>query len=479
MLADLIDEIAAMMLHAATDLTHEVELVVGMSHLPTGRPIRSQIRLAGEANLGEQRERAIDRGQVDPGVSLLHQLGDLFGSQVAAGTTQRLPDSAARVGEAVPVLAQIVAQVDPFCHGVMLLPPPIQLRTIRNCDRLVAGARAPEGDLMHAPDGFLNAGTAVATGAISIGAVGAALRQSSEKLKDKQVPLAGITAAFIFAAQMFNFPVAAGTTGHLLGGALAAILLGPTVGALVVTIVVVIQALAFADGGLTALGYNVLNMAIIPAFGGYAVFRFFRRVLPRNAGGVVGATGLAGLVSVVLSAAAFSLEWLFGATAPVSFDTVFAAMVGVHALIGIGEGVISALAVGAVLVARPDLVHGAQDLDRAQLADRRPLGVRVFVIAGALVALFFGAVVSQFAADAPDGLERVAADTGFASSGEASVLSGSVFADYATAGIGNESLSLAVAGVAGTLITLAVGFGLFHAVRDRSSGRSRPDEAIT
>lgn len=326
---------------------------------------------------------------------------------------------------------------------------------------------------MHAPDGFLTAGTAVATGAISVSTVGLALRQSKQRLKDKQIPLAGLTAAFIFAAQMFNFPVAAGTTGHLLGAALAAILLGPTIGAVVVTIVVIVQALAFADGGLTALGYNVLNMAVIPSFGGYAMYRLFRRLLPRSRGGVIGASGLAALVSVVLAAAAFSIQWLFGASAPVAFDTVFGAMVGVHSLIGIGEGIITGLVVGAVLATRPDLVYGASDLDRAQLADKRPLKFRVFAMAALLVALFLGAVVSQFAADAPDGLERVAIDTGFADSGSDSAVAGGIFSDYATAGIDDERLSLAVAGVAGTLVTLAVGFGLFAALRGAPRRRQR------
>jgi cobalt/nickel transport system permease protein len=320
---------------------------------------------------------------------------------------------------------------------------------------------------LHAPDGFLDAGTAVATGAVSAGTLGVALRQARHQLEEKAVPLAGIAAAFIFAAQMFNFPVAAGTTGHLLGGALAAILLGPSVGAIVVAIVVVVQALAFADGGLTALGYNVLNMAIIPAYGGYAIFRLFRRLLPPGRGGVVAATGLAAWLSVVLAAMAFSIEWLFGATAPVPFDTVFAAMTGVHLFIGIGEGVLSALVVGAVMATRPDLVYGASDLDSDQLADRSPVKARTLAIAGFMAALMIAAVVSQFAVDNPDGLERVAADTGFATSAQDSGLSGGVFADYATEGIENESLSLAVAGVAGTLITLAVGMGVFFTVRDR------------
>ena len=328
---------------------------------------------------------------------------------------------------------------------------------------------------VHAPDGFLNAGTAVATGAISAGTVGLALRQAHRQLKDKQIPLAGIAAAFVFAAQMFNFPVAAGTTGHLLGGALAAVLLGPHIGALVVAIVVVVQAIVFADGGITALGYNVLNMAVIPAYGGYALFSWFRRILPASSGGVVAATGLAAWVSVLLSAMEFSIEWLFGATAPVSFTHVFTAMTAVHLPIGIGEGLISGTTVGAVLASRPDLVFGARDLDRARLADRTPARSRVVVIAGLVTALFVAGIISQFAVDAPDGLQRVAEETGFASSEEQDRLrDGSIFADYATVGIENEAVSLGIAGVAGTLIVAAVGWGLFLAARPPR----RDDDAV-
>ncbi|CAN5225064.1 energy-coupling factor ABC transporter permease [soil metagenome] len=323
---------------------------------------------------------------------------------------------------------------------------------------------------MHAPDGFLTAGTAIATGVISAGAVGVALRQTRDTLQDKQIPLAGIAAAFIFAAQMFNFPVAAGTTGHLLGGALAAILLGPAMGVIVITVVVVVQALAFADGGLTALGYNVLNMAVITAFGGYAVFVLLRKVLPDNGAGVIAASGIAAGLSVVLSAMAFSLQWLFGASAPVPFDQVFGAMVGVHLLIGIGEGILTGLAVGAVLAARPDLVHGARDLDRALLADRPRLGLRTFALAGLLVAVLFATVVSQFAVGNPDGLERVAEDQGFIDAARDHALGASIFADYATSGIGNESLSLAIAGVVGVVITVLVMAGIVLAIRSRQNG---------
>jgi cobalt/nickel transport system permease protein len=306
---------------------------------------------------------------------------------------------------------------------------------------------------------------AVVTVLISAAMVGLSLWHASRELDDRQVPLAGIAAAFVFAAQMFNFPVASGTTGHLLGGALAAILLGPWVGTLVVTVVVVVQALLFADGGLTALGYNVLNMAIVPAFAGWALFWLFRKVLPASSGGVVAASGLATGCSVVLSSMAFSLEWLFGASAPIPFDTVLGAMVGVHVLIGIGEGILSALVIGAVMATRPDLVAGAGDLTPEQAAERPRVGARAFWIGGILVAVFLAVVVSQFAADDPDGLEKVATDEGFIDSARDHAFADVVFADYATRGIDDETLSLAVAGLAGVTITLLVGYGVVAASR--------------
>lgn len=324
---------------------------------------------------------------------------------------------------------------------------------------------------MHAPDGFLNAGTAAATAVISAGAVGLALRQSRRELSDRQTPLAGLTAAFVFAAQMVNFPVAAGTSGHLLGGLLAAVLLGPATGCLVVSTVILLQALVFADGGLTAIGYNVLNMAVVTSFGGYALFLLFRRLLPHSASGVVMAGGLAGGLSVVLGAMTFSLEWLFGATAPVPFDTVFGAMVGVHALIGVGEGVITAATLSVVLTVRPDLVAGAADLPRAALAGRGRWSTRGVIWAAVLTVAVVAAAVSQLASSSPDGLERVAADQGIGGSagdppsGPQSVLADPIFADYATRGIDNAELSLAVAGVTGAALAGAVGTGVLASAR--------------
>jgi cobalt/nickel transport system permease protein len=165
----------------------------------------------------------------------------------------------------------------------------------------------------------------------------------------------------VFAAQMLTFPVAAGTSGHLVGGLLAAVLVGPWAGALCLTVVSVVQAL-FADGGLTALGLNVLNLALIGALGGYLVFAAARALLPRTRAGVVAAAGLAAGLSVVLGAVAFVVEYSLGGAGGADVATVAVAMVGVHLLIGIGEGMITAATIAVVLAARPDLVYGARDL---------------------------------------------------------------------------------------------------------------------
>lgn len=215
---------------------------------------------------------------------------------------------------------------------------------------------------MHIPDGFINAGTSAAAGLVAVGGLAVCARQAARTMDDRQVPMAGLTAAFVFAAQMLNFPVASGTSGHLLGGVLAAVLVGPWAGALAVAVVLVIQALLFADGGLSALGLNITNMALVGTLGGYAVFMALRRLLPRSKAGVVLASGVAAGISVVLAALAFTLEYAIGGNDAASVATVATAMVGVHTLIGIGEGIITALTVSAVLAVRPDLVYGARDL---------------------------------------------------------------------------------------------------------------------
>lgn len=214
---------------------------------------------------------------------------------------------------------------------------------------------------MHIPDGFISAATSLGAGAVALGGVGVALRKTSRTLQDRQVPLAGLVAAFVFAAQMLNFPVAAGTSGHLIGAVLATVLVGPWAGAICITVVLLVQSL-FADGGLTALGLNVVNMAFVAGLGGYFIFLVARRVVPTTRAGVALASGVAAGASVVLSAVAFVFEYAIGGAVGLPIASVTAAMVGVHVLIGIGEGVMTAMTVGAVVGVRPDLAYGAGHL---------------------------------------------------------------------------------------------------------------------
>ncbi len=215
---------------------------------------------------------------------------------------------------------------------------------------------------MHIPDGFIDTPVAVAAGVVAAGGVTLALAKADQDDLQDRAAMTGLVAAFVFAAQMLNFPVAGGTSGHLLGGLLAAVLVGPWLGSLALTVVLVVQALLFADGGVSALGLNIVNMAFVPAFVGYGLFRLARLVLPRTRPGVLAATAAAAFASVVLAALAFTVEYALGGNGAVPASTVGAAMVGVHVLIGIGEAVLTTLTVGAVLASRPDLVFGARDL---------------------------------------------------------------------------------------------------------------------
>ena len=212
---------------------------------------------------------------------------------------------------------------------------------------------------MHVPDGFLDVPTSVATGVVAAAGVALALRRSRGEVDDRVAPLAGLVATFVFAAQMLNFPVGAGTSGHLIGGALAAVLVGPWVATLCLTVVLLVQALVFADGGLTALGTNVVLMAIVGVWVGWAVFAVARRVLPARAGSVPVAASVGALVSVPAAAAVFTGLFAIGGTAPVELGALLTAMLSWHVVIGTGEAVITGLVVSAVLSVRPDLVHGA------------------------------------------------------------------------------------------------------------------------
>ncbi|MGV9451866.1 energy-coupling factor ABC transporter permease [Streptomyces sp. NPDC003635] len=354
---------------------------------------------------------------------------------------------------------------------------------------------------MHVPDGFIDAPTSVATGAVAAAAVAVSLRGARRELDERTAPLAGLVAAFIFAVQMLNFPVAAGTSGHLLGGALAAILVGPYTGVLCVSVVLLMQGILFADGGLTALGVNITNMAVVTTVVAYGLFRGLVKILPRTRRSVTVASFVAALVSVPSAALAFTLMYAIGGTTDVSIGKVAGAMVGVHVLIGIGEAAITALTVGAVIAVRPDLVYGARDLRQrlrlrvngelvdAPASDEERAGARTAPVAarasrralwitGLVTSLVLAGFVSFYASADPDGLEKVAADNGIDRKTEEHASADSPLADYGVRDVDDARLSGGLAGVIGVGVTVVAGSAVFWAVRrrrtaeDASSGAS-------
>ncbi|WP_395656242.1 energy-coupling factor ABC transporter permease [Nocardioides sp.] len=215
---------------------------------------------------------------------------------------------------------------------------------------------------MHVPDGFLDAPTSAATGAVAVVCVGTALVKARRELDDRTAPMAGLVAAFVFAVQMLNFPVATGTSGHLLGGALAAVLVGPWTAVLCMSTVFIVQCLLFADGGITALGTNILLMGVTTVAVGWLLFVLLRALLPKRVSMVPLEAGIAAFLSVPAAAVLFVVLYALGGTADLPIRSLATAMVGVHTLIGVGEGVITFLAVGAIIAVRPDLVYGARPL---------------------------------------------------------------------------------------------------------------------
>lgn len=348
---------------------------------------------------------------------------------------------------------------------------------------------------MHVPDGFINAPVSVAAGVVAAAAVGVSLRGARRELADERAaPLAGLVAAFVFAVQMLNFPVAAGTSGHLLGGALAAILVGPYTGVLCISVVLLMQGILFADGGLTALGVNITVMGVVTVLVSYGIFRGLLKVLPRGRRrSVTVAAFVAALVSVPAAAGFFTLIYAIGGTTDVPVGKVLTAMVGVHVLIGIGEAAITALTVSSVLAVRPDLVYGARGLTAplklrvgGELVDAPAAGtaaepvavpaaarsVRRFWGVGLLTALVLAGVVSFYASASPDGLEKVAADQGIDKNVREHAAANSPLADYGVKDVDNARLSGGLAGVIGVGVTVAVGSGVFWVVRKRRAPES-------
>jgi len=311
---------------------------------------------------------------------------------------------------------------------------------------------------MHIPDGFLDVKTAVATGVLGAAGVGVALRQAREYLPPQRVPLLGLAAAFVFAAQMINFPVAGGTSGHLVGGVLVAALLGPSVSVIVIASVLIVQCLMFADGGLTALGANIFNMGIVGGVGGWAIFHLVSRAVGGMFGRVL-AAAFAGWCSTVLASVACAGQLAVSRT--VGWSVALPAMAGVHMLIGVGEGLITALVLVAVGRARPELVSPRAVTETSF----RPL-----VVYGGLIALGIALFASPFASQWPDGLDRTAEALGFAEKARAPVVPAPV-PDYAMPGIHGSALATAMAGAAGTVVVFGLAWVLARVLVPRSKPR--------
>jgi cobalt/nickel transport system permease protein len=288
---------------------------------------------------------------------------------------------------------------------------------------------------LHIPDGFLNVAVSVVSWIITVIVLSLAVSKTNKALGEKQIPLMGIMAAFIFAAQMINFPVAGGTSGHLLGGVLAAVVLGPWAGMLVMTAVIALQAILFQDGGLLVMGANILNMGLVTAAIGYGLYR---SVMGQSKAVKLGVIGVAAWLSVMAGALFTALQlWLSGTS---QLQIVIPAMLGVHALIGLGEALITVSALSFILQTRPDLL--GEGSESAQ-------GSRNWIFVGGLVALLV-VFISPFASGDPDGLERVAEDLGFLGTGLDAPYQ--VIPDYTIPFLGETALSTIFAGVVGVLV---------------------------
>jgi cobalt/nickel transport system permease protein len=306
---------------------------------------------------------------------------------------------------------------------------------------------------MHIPDGFLDTKTAVTTGVLAATGLGIALRQARRQLPPRRVPLLGLAAAFVFAAQMLNFPVAGGTSGHLIGAVLVAVLLGPSASVIVLSAVLIVQCLMFADGGLSALGANILNMGLIGGVGGWALYAVVRRMAPGLFGCILAAT-FAAWCSTVVAALVCAGELATSHT--VAWSVALPAMAGIHVLIGIGEGLITALVLVAIARTRPEFFPPAAAAD-----PRRSYGT--LAAYGLVIALGLALFASPFASQWPDGLDRTAERLGFKARAVGPILPAPL-PDYAVPGIPWGVLGTSLAGGVGTLVVFLLAWLLARAL---------------
>ena len=310
---------------------------------------------------------------------------------------------------------------------------------------------------MHVPDGFMNVTMSAATGVISFGTLWAYIRSAKDLIADKFIALTGMMSALIFVLQMINFPVAAGTSGHLLGGALAVIVLGPRLGLICLSVVVIIQSLLFADGGLSALGINVLNMAIVTSATSWFIVKYWIKFIGKNKTSIVTVSVLAGILSVVFSSIAFTIQYAIGGTISIPVGTVLIAMVSTHLIIGLGEGIITALIITLLMRVRPDLVYA---YDRSDENTTKVSFYGLFIILILLLSL-----VTPFASSSPDGLESVAEEFGFTQTDGIVLL----LDDYGINAINNNFLSTVLSALLGVTV-VAVMFNLI--ITRRKSGKN-------
>lgn len=306
---------------------------------------------------------------------------------------------------------------------------------------------------MHIPDGFLSVSVSVALWFVAIATVGYALRRAGRDLGERQVPMMGVLAACIFAGQMLNFAVAGGTSGHLLGAALATILLGPWAAIVALTCVVSVQALIFQDGGLLALGANIVNMGIIGAAVSFMAYRTIQRLAGGQRWGIFVGGFVAAWLSVFTASLAAALQLALSGTSPANIAVP--AMAGVHALIGIGEGLITVGALAFIFATRRSLLLAG---------DARPQAGRAIWVAGLLLALLL-AILSPLASAHPDGLEWVAKQQGFLQAAQSPAYR--VIPDYLLPGISSQALATILAGVIGVVIVFAVALVVLNVRRLR------------
>lgn len=308
--------------------------------------------------------------------------------------------------------------------------------------------------LMHIPDGFLSIPVSIVLWVVSIIVIGIALRKTSKQLGEKEIPLMGILAAAIFAGQMLNFSITGGTSGHLLGAALATILLGPWAAILVMTSVVSIQALLFQDGGLVSLGANLFNMAVVGVFVSYVSLWLFKKVIKNHKTNLFVGGTVSAWFSIFIASLACALELAISGTSPANLAVP--AMAAIHALIGIGEALITLGAVSFIYAARKDLINAD--------FSKEPTNRGVIIGGGVITVLL--AVLSPLASSNPDGLEWVAEQQGFLSVARDSVYI--LIPDYMMPGLTNEAVATIIAGILGAAVVFALAIGMAQ-TRKKSS----------